>query len=71
MNPIYIKYSPHDNCDCYAIDLPWPRYAKHTLILCPVTQGINSARSTAIGYVTEHFIKLTYESAPTFKNEEE
>jgi hypothetical protein len=58
MNPIYIEYYCHENCDCYKIDLPWSKYARHTKVLCPVNQGLEFASTLAIGVIQEHLAEV-------------
>ena len=58
MNPIYIEYYVHEHCDCYKIDLPWTKYAKHTRVLCKVSEGLSVARLMAVGVVNEHMAEV-------------
>ena len=54
MNPIYIAHYPHEGCDCYKIDLPWTKYRRSTMVLCPVSEGVDKARLIAAGVIQEH-----------------
>ena len=54
MNPIYIAHYPHEGCDCYKIDLPWTKYWRSTVVLCPVSEGVERARLIAVGVIQEH-----------------
>ena len=58
MNPIYIESYPHKKADCYKIDLPWPRIAKETIVLCPVSEGIERAKDLAGEAVSEHLVEV-------------
>ena len=53
-NPIYIQYYSHEHCNCYKIDLPWPRYKKDTMVLCRVDEGIELAIERAKSVMLEH-----------------
>ena len=57
MNPIYLEYYCHEDCDCYKIDLPWTKYAKDTQVLCREEQGIAYARTIAMGLICQHFLE--------------
>lgn len=54
MNPIFIEYYPHEQCDCYKINLPWPKFAMETVVLCPVSKGIQLAKTIATGVLMNH-----------------
>lgn len=56
--PIYIDYYFHEECDCYKIDIPWSQYNKHTLVLCPVSDGIEKARELAIEELTKYLLAV-------------
>jgi hypothetical protein len=56
-NPIYKEYSSHEQCECYKIDLPYPKFLKHTVILCPVTKGFECAKIIAIGVVINNLME--------------
>ena len=53
-NPLFIEYYSHTQCDCYKIDLPWTRYAKDTLVLCAVEEGIEKANAIAEREIAKH-----------------
>jgi hypothetical protein len=50
MNPIFIEYYPHENCDCYKIRNPWSCYLSHTIVLYPTKDGIDKARQLAMEF---------------------
>ena len=56
---IYEEYYPHEHCDCYKIDLPWPKYHQETMVLCKVSEGYEQARAIAIGVITKHLLDKT------------
>ncbi len=43
-NPIFIEYYSHEKCDCYKVRNPFTAYAKHTVVLCRVDEGIDKAK---------------------------
>ena len=51
---IYKEYYSHEGCDCYKIDLPWPKYRKETIVLGKVSNGYATARTIAIGIIIKH-----------------
>ena len=55
INPIYIEYAIHEQCDCYKIDNPWTLYKKETMILCKVEDGLEKAKRIAIEYTMQNF----------------
>ena len=61
MNPIYTAYYSHEGQDCYKIDLPWTRYRKDTMVLCPVSQGYDCAKNLAIGVIQKHLMEAMKE----------
>lgn len=54
MNPIYIEYYPHENAQCYKINLPWTKYRKYIRVLCRVDEGIDLAMQRAREAIAEH-----------------
>ena len=54
MNPIFIEYYSHEGCDCYKINLPWPKFAQEKIVLCRVDQGLDWAKTIATGVIVEH-----------------
>jgi len=46
-NPIYIEYYSHSGEGFYKIDIPWSRFHKYTVVLCPVNEGIEKAKLVA------------------------
>lgn len=61
MNPIFIEYYSHEECDCYKIKLPWPHYAEEKIVLCPVERGIKQATKFAKEILTRHLNKVLSE----------
>ena len=61
MNPIFIEYYSHTNCDCYKIDLPWTKYKRETVVLGPVSDGFEAALIVASGVMTRHLADATQE----------
>ena len=55
-NPIYVEYYSHEECHCYKIDLPFTTYKAHTIVLCPVSEGLNKATYLATKKLTEHIL---------------
>jgi|688.fasta_scaffold432101_2 hypothetical protein len=53
-NPIYIEYYAHAACDCYKIDVPWTKFAKHTVVLCRESLGYEHAKKLAQMAIGEH-----------------
>ncbi len=54
MNPIYVEFYPHEDCDCYKIDMPWSKFAKQTQVLCRVDEGLTKAKKLARIAINEH-----------------
>ena len=50
-NPLYVEYYSHEGTTCYKIDLPWSNYGKDTLILCKESEGIDMAKTIAVGAI--------------------
>ena len=50
MNPIFIEYCPHEDCDYYKINNPWTIYRKETIVLCPAREGIDKAHQLAMEF---------------------
>lgn len=65
MNPIYIEYYSHEKENCYKIDLPWPNYAKDTMVLCKVSEGIEKAKELAKKVINAHLEEIL--SRPNIK----
>ena len=59
MNPIYIKYYSHMDCDCYKIDLPWTKYRSHTVVLCEASRPYWCARWLAAKRLFKCFMEVT------------
>jgi hypothetical protein len=68
MNPIYIDYYSHENCDCYKIDIPWTCYAQDIRVLCRVDEGIETARCLAIGIIIKYLIEILEEDINACQN---
>ncbi len=66
MNPIYVEYYSHVGDLCYKIDLPWSRYNKDTLVLCPVSEGYDKAKRMAHEAITQHLTAVALEDPLTF-----
>lgn len=47
-NPIFIEYYSHIDAYCYKINIPWTKYKTHTVVLCPIEEGIKKARQLAL-----------------------
>ncbi len=70
MNPIFIQYYSHEGCDCYKINLPWTKYARETMVLCPVSEGYESAKRIAQAVIVKHFLIVTQqETKPVAEGE--
>lgn len=47
-NPIFVEYYSHEGCNCYKLNLPWPRYAEEKVVLCRESAGFDRAREIAV-----------------------
>lgn len=61
MNPIYKEYYPHEDCECYKINIPWAVNAQHKIVLCRVDQGYDYAKTIAVGIITQSLISAIKE----------
>lgn len=59
MNPIFVEYYSHEQCDCYKMNLPWSRYAKETQVLCKVSEGYEFAQLVATGVIVKHLLEVS------------
>lgn len=55
---LYIEYYSHLNCNCYKLDFPYPKFSKETVVLCKVTEGLELAKTIAIGALVRHITKV-------------
>ena len=55
-SPIFIEYYSHTQCDCYKVNLPFTSYGQETMVLCPVTDGIENARRLAVKVLVSHVV---------------
>ena len=60
-NPIYTEYYAHVNAECFKINLPWSKYNKHKVVLCPVSEGMDKARKIAKRVILSHMKKALHE----------
>lgn len=58
MNPIYIEYYSHESTLCFKIDMPWSKYKKDTVVLCPISKGYETAKLLAIGKINQHMLDV-------------
>ena len=56
-NPIFIEYYSHTKCDCYKIHDPWTLYRSDTIVLCPVSKGLEHANIMAMGVLVARLTK--------------
>lgn len=49
--PLFIEYYSHTSCDMYKIKTNKKYHYKDTLVLCPVSNGINKSLKAAIKYI--------------------
>ena len=59
-SPIYLEYYSHDNCNCFKIDMPYPKYNKHVMVLCKESDGYNYAKTIAIGVIINHITNILF-----------
>lgn len=56
-NPIYCEYYPHENGDCFKINLPWSKYKTDKVVLCRADEGIQKAERLAVIAILNHLIE--------------
>ena len=53
-SPIYVQFYSHEECMCYKIDMPYTAYARQTMVLGKVSDGIEEAKKLAKELLTLH-----------------
>ena len=66
LNPIFIEYYPHEKCLCYKILNPWTEYREEKIVLCPTENGLDKAKTIAIGILNE-ILQEALQETPTLQ----
>jgi hypothetical protein len=67
MNPIFVEYYSHEQTNCYKMLLPWSEYREEKVVLCKVQDGIDYAKTVALGILVRHTIKSIDSNTPEVK----
>ena len=63
-----VEYYPPTHCDMYKISNPYTKFAKDTLVLCPLDEGFEQALDMAYNQIlkkkNEFFLKPQTNSQP-------
>ena len=68
INPIFKEYYSHEQTECYKINIPWSNYGRHTMVLCKVSEGLDYAKTLAIGIINKELIEALNDPIEENKN---